>query len=195
MTERMRPTRADLEAARTKVLPDVLGTNLSVVFCGINPGLYSAAIGHHFGRPGNRFWPALHLGGFTDRLWSPYEDHELIALGFGLTNLAPRTTASAAELTREELAAGGQALETKLRRFRPRFLAVLGVTAYRTAFDRPDAILGRQDEMIGETTVWVLPSPSGLNAHHGLPVLGRLFSELRQAITQNRMPVKSPPNR
>jgi TDG/mug DNA glycosylase family protein len=160
-------------------LRDVIGPELRVLFSGINPGLYSAAIGHHFGRPGNRFWPALHAGGFTDRLFSPSEDASLLYLRLGLTNLVARATASANELTDEELIAGGRRLARKVRRHRPAFLAILGVSAYRTAFGRPEAAIGRQPDAIDETIVWVLPSPSGLNAHYQLTDLGRLFAELR----------------
>jgi TDG/mug DNA glycosylase family protein len=177
--QRQRPTKADLEAARQRTLPDVIGPGLHVLFSGINPGLYSAAIGHHFGRPGNRFWPALHAGGFTEALVSPYKDTTILPLGLGLTNLVSRATASANELSDEELIAGRRKLARKVRRYRPQFLAVLGVSAYRTAFARPEAVLGRQPHMIGETILWVLPSPSGLNAHYQLKDLGRLLAELR----------------
>ncbi len=183
MTQHQRPTKADLEAARQLTLPDLIGPELRVLFSGINPGLYSAAIGHHFGRPGNRFWPALHAGGFTDRVLSPYEEATILPLGLGLTNLVARATASADELTGEELIAGRRRLVRKIRRHRPAYLAILGVTAYRTAFQRPEAVLGRQPHAIGDTIVWVLPSPSGLNAHYRLAELGKLFAELRAALT------------
>jgi TDG/mug DNA glycosylase family protein len=152
-----------------------------VLFCGINPSLYSAAIGHHFGRPGNRFWPALHAGGFTPRRLSPCEDGELPRCGLGLTNLVARATAAADELDGEELLAGAAILEEKVRHWGPRFLAFLGVGAYRTAFGRPRAALGPQGERIAGAAVWVLPNPSGLNAHYRLADLGRLFRELRAA--------------
>lgn len=174
-----RPTRADLEAARKKTLRDVIGPGLRVLFVGINPGLYTAAIGHHFGRPGNRFWPALHLGGFTERLYSPYEDAALLELGLGLTNLAPRTTAVATELTRAELAAGGKRLRGKVRRYRPRVVAFLGMDAFRTAFGAKKAALGRQPDLLEGAEVWVLPNPSGLNAHYQLRDLARLFAQLK----------------
>ena len=174
-----RPTKADLLAARARTIPDVIGPGLNVLFCGINPGLYSAAIGHHFGRPGNRFWPALHAGGFTNRVYSPYEDASLLELGFGITNLATRATAAADELSDEELTQGRRALVRKVRRFQPGCLAVLGVTAFRTAFSKPEAKLGKQAWTIDETVVWVLPNPSGLNAHYQLADLGRLFAQLR----------------
>jgi len=164
-----------------RLLPDVIAPDLRVVFCGINPGLYSTAIGHHFGRPGNRFWPALHGAGFTDRVYSPFEDRALPALGYGITNLCPRTTARAEELTADELARGAWTLASKMRRYRPRVLAILGVGAYRAAFARPRATLGLQDdETVGGVPVFVLPNPSGLNAHYGLPALVQYFGVLRR---------------
>ena len=187
MTERphiYRPSKAELLAAAGKIVPDVIAPGLRVLFCGINPGLYTAAVGHHFARPGNRFWPALHAGGFTDRLLSPFEEHELLASGYGITNVVERATATAAELSMEEYVEGGRLLEIKVRRYRPVFLAVLGVGAYRTAFDRPKAKLGLQPETIGKTSVWVLPNPSGLNAHYQPKDLARLFSELRLAVEE-----------
>ena len=153
-----------------------------MLFCGINPGLYSTAIGHHFGRPGNRFWPALHGAGFTDRVYSPYEDRALLAQGYGITNLCPRTTARAEELTPAELARGARALAAKMRRFQPRVLAILGVGAYRAAFGRPRATLGLQPETTGGVRVFVLPNPSGLNAHYGLAALVQHFGELRRLV-------------
>ena len=182
MTAFRRPTPDELKAAAGKRVPDVIGPNLSVLLCGINPGLYSAAIGHHFGRPGNRFWPALYAGGFTPRLFSPYEDHDLLPLGIGITNVVERASAGEGDLSRAELAAGGEALQTKVGLYQPRCLAVLGVGAYRSAFGRPKAVLGRQPENIGRTLVWVLPKPSGLNAHYGPAELARLFGELREAV-------------
>jgi double-stranded uracil-DNA glycosylase len=174
------PTRADLLAAAAKTLKDVIARDLSVLFCGINPGLYSAYTGHHFARPGNRFWPALHAGGFTDRLLQPFEERELLSRAYGITNLVERASATADQLAPDELIAGGKALLAKLRRYRPRFLAILGVGAFRVAFARPRAVLGLQPEMIGATQVWVLPSPSGLNAHYQPGDLAKLFRELRE---------------
>jgi TDG/mug DNA glycosylase family protein len=177
-----RPTRADLVAAADRTVPDVIGPGLHVLFCGINPGLYSAWSGHHFARPGNRFWPALHAGGFTPRLFHPSEERELLALGHGITNVVRRASAAADELSVDELIAGGKSLRARVRRYRPRFLAVLGVGAYRVAFDRPKAVLGPQPEPIGETRVWVLPNPSGLNAHYQAADLGEVFRQLRDAV-------------
>jgi TDG/mug DNA glycosylase family protein len=180
-----RPTRAEIAAAVGKTLPDVIASDLKVLFCGINPGLYTAAIGHHFGRPGNRFWPALYASGFTDRLLSPYEEHELLPLGYGLTNIVARASARADDLTEEELRQGAKNLERKVRRYRPRYLAFLGITAYRTGFQRPQAVLGLQPERLAKAKTWLLPSPSGLNAHHSPISLARLFSELRQAVVSD----------
>ena len=155
--------------------------SLRVLFSGINPGLYSAATGHHFARPGNRFWPALHLSGFTGRLLRPDEQDELLALGLGITNVVARATARADELGPGELVAGGLALAAKVAALRPQRLAIVGVTAYRTAFGRPHAMVGPQAETIGGTPVWVLPNPSGLNAHWSLAALAEEFGRLRAA--------------
>jgi double-stranded uracil-DNA glycosylase len=164
------------------VLNDVLGPSLDVLFCGINPGLMSEATGHHFARPGNRFWPALHLSGFTPRLLAPAEQHLLPSYGLGITNIVPRASAKAAELTREELAAGGAALAAKVSGLSPTVLAVLGVSAYRTAFARPKARIGPQDELVGGARVWVLPNPSGLNAHWTLATIAGELGRLRASL-------------
>lgn len=173
-----KPTPAQLAAAHGKTVPDILAPGLKVLFCGINPGLYSAAIRHHFGRPGNRFWPTLHAAGFTDRLLSPFEERELLKRGYGITNIVARATAAADELSTEELRAGARRLERKVRRHRPACVAVLGVTAYRAAFDRPAARLGLQDEKLAAARIWVLPNPSGLNAHYQRKELADLFRDL-----------------
>lgn len=176
-----RPTPADLQAARSRVLRDVIAPELHVLFCGINPGLYSAATGHHFARPGNRFWPALHLAGFTPRRLRASEDVTLPEFGCGVTNLVARTTASADELTPDELEAGGRRLVRKVRRYRPRWVAILGVGAYRAAFGRRRAAIGRQTETIAGAGLWILPNPSGLNASYQLPALVEALRELRRA--------------
>ena len=150
-----------------------------MLFCGINPGLYSAATGFHFARPGNRFWPALHAAGFTPRLFHPSENKRLLELGYGLTNLVNRGTAAADELSTAELIRGGRGLAAKVRRFRPRAVAFVGLGAYRVAFGRPRATLGLQPEPLEGADVWVLPSPSGLNANYQLPALVKLFRALR----------------
>ena len=185
-TAPMRPTKAQLEAARDKPIPDVIAPDLDVLFCGINPGLYSGATGNHFAKPGNRFWPALHASGFTDRLLQPSEKHALLDQGLGITNLVNRTTARADELSREELEKGGRALRRKVLRSRPKFLAVLGLSAFRTAFGRPDSRTGPQEQSIGDTRIWLLPNPSGLNAHYQLPDLAKLFADLRRAASRKR---------
>jgi double-stranded uracil-DNA glycosylase len=160
----------------------LIAPGLRVLFCGINPSLYSAAIGHHFGRPGNRFWPILHRAGFTDRLLSPFEDRQLLACGYGITNLVARATATADELSEDELLAGAIALWRKVRRYKPAWTAFLGVTAYRTAFARKRAGIGPQVHDLASSRVWVLPNPSGLNAHYQIADLIRLFTELREFI-------------
>ncbi len=177
-----KPTKQQLIDAAGKTLPDVIAPDLRVLFCGINPGLYTAAVGHHFARPGNRFWPALHKSGFTSRLLSPFEEHELLEQGIGLTNVVPQATATAAELTREDFIAGGAVLAAKIKKYRPQILAILGVGAYRQAFNQPKAVVGEQRERIHSTRVWVLPNPSGLNANYQLADLVHLFAELRKAV-------------
>lgn len=174
-----KPTKAELAAAVSLTVPDLVAPGLKVLFCGINPGLYTAAIGHHFGRPGNRFWPALHGAGFTPRLFAPWEEQQLLPLGIGITNMVPRTTAAAAELAPEEYVSGGQRLTALVTEYQPRVVAFLGIGAYRTAFARPKAALGLQAETIASSALWVLPSPSGLNANHQLSDLVALMTDLR----------------
>lgn len=181
-----RPTREQLEAARGKRVRDVIAPGLRVLFCGINPGLYTAAIGHHFGRPGNRFWTVLHAAGFTERVLSPFEDRSLLERGLGVTNIVNRATRVAEELTPEELRRGARALERKVLLRRPRALAILGLGAYRGAFGRPRAVVGRQPETIGPTALWVLPNPSGRTASYQLDAFTRLFGELRAATAAQR---------
>jgi double-stranded uracil-DNA glycosylase len=176
-----KPTKQQLIEAEGKTLPDVIAPRLQVLFCGINPGLYTAAVGHHFARPGNRFWPALHASGFTARLLSPFDERALLELGLGITNVVARATATAAELTHADFIRGGRLLRNKVQRFRPKFVAVLGVGAYRAAFAQPKAFIGEQEERIAGVRVWVLPNPSGLNANYQLPELTRLFRTLRLA--------------
>ncbi len=175
-----KPTREQIAAAAGRTVPDLITPGLALVFCGINPSLYSGAVGHHFARPGNRFWPVLHAAGFTDRVLSTFEEHTLLESGFGITNLVDRATAAADELTPAELREGGRALEAKIERYAPRVVAFLGVTAFRTAFHRPTATVGRQAEPFAAAAVWVLPNPSGLNAHYQLPQLIEAFAELRE---------------
>jgi TDG/mug DNA glycosylase family protein len=178
-------TKLDLAAARDRTIPDVLpaaGEPFRVLFCGINPGLYSAATGWHFARPGNRFWPALHQSGFTPRRLEPREQDELPRYGLGITNLAPRATAQAAELTDDELRDGGVRLRELIATLRPVVVAVAGVTAYRTAFGRRHAAIGPQQERLGRAELWILPNPSGLNALWTVPRITEAFRELRVAV-------------
>jgi TDG/mug DNA glycosylase family protein len=177
-----RPTAAEIEAAKDRTIPDVVPPPAGVLLCGINPGLYSAATGWHFARPGNRFWPALHHSGFTDRLLTPAEQHLLPSYGLGITNLAARATAQAAELTAAELAEGGARLEAFVAEHAPGVVAVLGVTAYRTAFGRPKARIGPQELTLGGARLWILPNPSGLNAHYTADALAAEFGVLRAAV-------------
>ena len=177
--------KLDLAAARDRTIPDVLpadGMPLRVLFCGINPGLYSAATGWHFARPRNRIWPALHLSGFTPRRLAPSEQAELASYGLGITNIAPRATAQAAELTDDELRDGAVRLQALVAARAPRFVAVAGVTAYRTAFGRPRAAIGPQDERLAAARLWILPNPSGLNAHTSVPLLAAEMRKLRAAV-------------
>jgi TDG/mug DNA glycosylase family protein len=176
-----RPSSLDLAAARDKTIPDVVAPGLRVLFAGINPGLYSAATGYHFARPGNRFWPALYGAGFTDRVLRPQEQWQLLPLGLGITNVVARATARAGELSPAEVRAGGRVLTAKVERLAPRWIAIVGITVYRTAFDRPGATTGRQEQTLGGAGLWVLPNPSGLNAHVTAPQLAEMFGELRQA--------------
>jgi double-stranded uracil-DNA glycosylase len=179
-----RPTRQQVAAAEGRTVPDVIGPGLRVLFVGINPGLYSGAVGHHFARPGNRFWKSLHLAGFTDRVTSPFDERDLLARGVGITNLVNRATATADHLDPDELGEGGRRLRRKVCRYRPAVVAFLGISAYRVAFHSPKAVPGPQAETICEAAVWVLPNPSGLNAHYQLPDLGAAFRELRRALDQ-----------
>ncbi|MFB6548656.1 G/U mismatch-specific DNA glycosylase [Streptomyces sp. NPDC056405] len=170
-----------MEAARDRLVPDVVADGLHVLFCGINPGLMTAVTGHHFARPGNRFWPVLHLSGFTPMLLKPSEQGELPSFGLGITNVVARASARADELTAEEYREGGRLLALKVARLRPRWLAVVGVTAYRAAFDDRKAQVGPQERTIGDTRVWVLPNPSGLNAHWTAQTMAEEFARLRVA--------------
>lgn len=186
MAEPWRPTKEQLAAAEGAEVPDVIDHGLDVLFCGINPGLYSGAVGHHFARPGNRFWRTLDASGFTPRLLGPFEEHELLDYGLGITNLVRRATATADKLQDDELRAGGRSLRRKVARYRPRWISFLGLTAYRVAFGRKGAAVGRQEQTVAGSQVWLLPNPSGLNAHYQLPELAVVFGELRQAARRQR---------
>jgi double-stranded uracil-DNA glycosylase len=184
-----KPTRDEIAGAVGLTIPDLLGEDMRVLFAGINPSLYSAATGHHFARPGNRFWPALHRSGFTPRTLHPAEQFALPVLGLGITNVVARATARADELSPAELVDGGALLAELVSRWRPRFLAILGVTAYRTAFARPRAVIGPQDHELGGVRVWVLPNPSGLNARFQIDDLAAEFAALRRAMHEADPPI------
>jgi TDG/mug DNA glycosylase family protein len=174
-----KPTPEDLADAINRTVPDLIAHDLKVLFCGINPGLYSGATGLHFARPGNRFWKVLHLAGFTDRQLDPSEEEELLALGYGITCFVDRTTARADELSKTEYEQGGERLVEKIAVYRPQILGVVGIGAYRTAFARPKAVVGPQQETIGDTRIWLLPNPSGLNANYQLADFIELFTAMR----------------
>lgn len=176
-----KPTADELRAAADKLVPDIVGPNLRVLFCGINPGLYSAATGHHFARPGNRFWPALYASGLTPILLKPEEDRRLLEFGYGITNVAMRASTGAAELTPDELRTGWERLVKTVQHYQPQWLAVLGIDAYKKAFGLRQATVGLQDRQIGSTHFWLLPNPSGLNAHYTPSLFAEAFAELRDA--------------
>lgn len=177
-----KPTKQQLADALGKTVPDVIEMNLKVLFCGINPSLYTAAVGHHFARPGNRFWPVLCKSGFTPVIFSPFDEHELLKFGYGITNVVNRATAAASDLSKEEIRTGGKKLIATVLQYRPKILAVCGVGAYREVFDTADVKIGRQELTIGTTTLWVLPNPSGLNANYQIDKLVELFRELYEFV-------------
>lgn len=174
-----KPSQSDIQSAAGRTVPDVIQNGLGILFCGINPGLYSGAVGHHFARPGNRFWPTLWAARFTERLLLPSEERLLLTYGLGITNFVARATGSAIELHPAELRTGAEQLADKVKHYKPRILAVLGVGAYRTAFGIRQAAIGRQTDTISDTEIWVLPNPSGINAHYQPEDLARLFGEMR----------------
>jgi len=176
-----KPTKAELLAAYGKSVRDIIAPRLKVLFVGINPGLYSGAVGHHFARPGNRFWPALHKAGFTSHQLTPFEERDLLKRGYGITNIVDFSTAAADELDAQELAKGGKRLTAKLKRYHPRIVAILGLKAFRLAFGQPQAGFGLQEQRIGSSRIWILPNPSGLNASYQLPALARMFRKVRTA--------------
>lgn len=180
-----KPTKEEIRAAAGKHVPDVIAPELDVLFCGINPGLYTAAVGHHFARPGNRFWPSLHAAGITERRLSAFEERELLKYGYGITNFVERATATAETVSKEELLEGRQRLESKVAHYRPKVVAVLGLGAYRTVFKQPKATVGRQSKTLAGSKLWLLPNPSGLNAHYQIDDLACLFRELHLAVRKN----------
>lgn len=173
---------AELAAAEGKTIRDLIDYDLKVLFCGINPGLYTAVTGHHFARPGNRFWPALHLGGITPRLLHPSEERELLALGYGITGFVRRATANASSLTTAEYRAGAERITATVEEYRPRWVCFLAMEGYRKGFRRPKATLGIQEETIGATRLWVMPNPSGLNAHYQLADFAAMFRALKEEV-------------
>jgi TDG/mug DNA glycosylase family protein len=177
-----KPSKDQISLAANKQIPDVIAPGIKLLFCGINPGLYTAAIEKHFGRPGNRFWPALFAGGFTPRLYSPFEQHLLLLENIGITNLVKRATARADEVGDNELQEGAELLSQKIARYKPEAVAILGITTYRTAFKKPRAKLGLQEDKISGAKIWVLPNPSGLNAHFQIKELGLLFAQLKTGV-------------
>jgi double-stranded uracil-DNA glycosylase len=179
--KRAKPTTEELQAAEGRTVPNLIRHGLNVLFVGINPGLYSGATGRHFARPGNRFWPALHLAGITPRLLQPWEEEEFLALGYGITALVRRATATAQELKPHEYREGAQQLDELVRVYSPKLVCFLGIGAYRTGFNRPKAQLGLQEETIAGVPIWVLPNPSGLNAHFQLEDFARMMAEVRDA--------------
>jgi double-stranded uracil-DNA glycosylase len=183
--QRWKPTKEQIAGAFGRKMTDVIGPGLKILFCGINPSLYSAAVGHHFARPGNRFWPTLYAAGFTEKLFSAFEDSLLLERGYGITNVVERATASAAELKQQEYVKGGQRLAAKVRKYAPKVVAVLGVSAYRAAFGNKDAVIGRQEEKLGGSLLWILPNPSGLNAHYRLEDLARIYKEMRISVEKD----------
>jgi len=182
ITKSFKPSKKEIQAAQGRALIDVIAPRLKVLFCGINPSLYSAAVGHHFARPGNRFWKMLLDADFTSHLLSPSEENKLLEYGYGITDVVERATAGANEITQSELIEGVQRLTAKVLQYKPKFVAVLGIGAYRKAFMRPHAETGRQIDAIGESTLWVLPNPSGLNGHYQPEQLKHLSQELHKAI-------------
>ena len=180
-------TRAQLEAHRDATVDDLVGEGLRLLFVGINPGLWTAATNTHFARPGNRFYPALFRAGITDRLiatadgMSARDRDHLLARGVGITNLCPRATARADELDADELRAGAARVTAFVERHRPRVVAFAGITASRTAFGLPRAWVGRQPEPLGGAVRFVVPNPSGLNAHARLDDLAAAYAQAAQA--------------
>ena len=186
MTAPPRPSKPELQKAYGKVVPDLVRPGLAVLLCGINPSLWSGAVGLHFATPGNRLWPALHAAGWTDRRLQPEETGAVLAAGLGITNLVMRATARADELTDDELRAGLPRLEAVASEHAPRYVAFLGMSAYRIATGERQAAVGPQDRTIGPSQVWLLPNPSGLNASWQLPRLAEAYSALREAATARR---------
>ncbi len=169
-----------MSAPNFATLPDVVGPDLLVLFCGINPGLKSAELGQHFARRGNRFWKLLHAGGFTDRVFTPDEQTALPGVGVGITNFVARATAAASDLRPEEIRHGADLLAARVGRLQPRCVAVLGLQAYRIGFSAPKADIGLQPDSLAGVPLWLLPNPSGLQARYQLPEMAAMYQELRR---------------
>jgi double-stranded uracil-DNA glycosylase len=182
MTMLGKPTKEDLENAKQKLVPDLIDYNLKILFCGINPGLYTAATGFHYARPGNRFWPALYKSGLTKELLIPSQQKKLLEYGYGMTNFVARPSNTATELSKEEFVEGAKILEKKVLKYKPQWLAVVGIGAYKIGFNRKLVKVGEQEERIGNTKIWVLPNPSGLNANYTPDQLAILFEELKNRV-------------
>lgn len=185
--DEVRFTRDELKQFSGKTVPDLVSDQVRLLFVGINPGLRTAAVQAHFAPRGNRFWPALYRAGITDHLidascgFAPADREYVLSRGIGITNLAERATAGADELTAGELVAGRQKLDRTIRKLSPRVVAVLGITAYRAAFDNRQAKLGKQVSPYRGIDLWVLPNPSGRNAHATLPRLAAAYAEAARA--------------
>lgn len=181
-----KPTREQLLAAKDRrTVPDIVGPGMRVLLVGINPGLYSGATGHHFAKPGNRFWPALHLSGFTPRLLHPSEEREILEYGIGMTKLVQRATATAAELSDEEYRKGGTRIRRMVRKWKPRAVCFLGVGAYGTAYGIKRVKVGPQEGDFEGSLLWIIPNPSGLNANYQLPDYVRMLRELRETLERD----------
>lgn len=183
VTPPAKPSKDDLQAAYGKTVPDLVRPDLAVLLCGINPSLWSGAVGLHFATPGNRLWPTLHASGWTPRRLMPWETDEVLAAGLGITNLVPRATARAEELTDDELRAGLPRLVALVERVQPTWVAFLGLSSYRVATGERRATVGPQERTVGPSQVWLLPNPSGLNASWQLPRLAEAYAQLRLAAT------------
>ncbi len=182
--EKYKPTKQEIADAYNKSVPDIIAPNLIILFCGINPGLYTAAVQNHFGRPGNKFWKALYAAQLTPRLFHPSEQEKLLKLGIGITNLVNRATVKADEVAKDEFIRGGKELIIKVKRYKPQWVAFVGIQAYRTAFFQPHAKVGKQKNKIGNASVWILPSSSGLNAHYPPQKYNQTFRELKQELSR-----------
>lgn len=178
----MRPSPAELQAAYGAVIPDLVGPGLRVLLVGINPSLWSGAVGLHFANPSNRLWPVLYASGWTPERLDPSETDHVLAAGIGITNLVARSTARADELSADELVAGMPLVEALARRWKPQWVAFLGLTTYRLATGDKRAGVGALERAVGGRPAWLLPNPSGLNASWQLPRLTAAYADLRTSL-------------